>query len=107
MIETPEYKIEISSHSVPHDSTAYECRGFVYRDEDGRFCAFATRLPGVYGEGDDEAQAFKDLCEAFTFALEMYEETGKPVPWRDSLKRPDLTGNEFWAVVNVKKTAVS
>jgi predicted RNase H-like HicB family nuclease len=106
MIETPEPEFAISTAPVPSDSTKVECRGFVYKDEDGRCCAYATRLPGVYGEGDTEAEAFNDLCDAFTFVLESYGETGKAIPWRDSLKRPDLTGTEYWAVVHVKKVAV-
>lgn len=107
MIQTPELSPAISHRLVPADSTAYECRGFVYRDEDNRCCAYATRLPGVYGEGDTEEQAFNDLCDAFVFALETYGESGTKTPWRDGFRRPDLTGNEYWAVVHVKKTAVS
>ena len=106
MIETP-VLVSFSTQFVPHDSMAVECRGFVYKDEDGRFCAYATRLPGVYGEGETEAETFADLCDAFTFALEMYIEQGKEIPWRESHKRSDLTGIELWAVVHVKKTAIS
>lgn len=105
MIETPD-QVSVATLTVPPDSIAVECRGFVYQDEDGRFCAYATRLPGAYGEGENQAEAFSDLCDAFTFALEMYIEKGKEIPWRESHKRSDLIGAELWAVVHVKKTAI-
>ena len=106
MIDTP-VLVSFSTPIVPHDSMPVECRGFVYQDEDGRYCAYATRLPGAYGEGETEAEAFADLCDAFAFALETYIEKGEAIPWRESLKRSDLTGIELWAVVHVKQTAVS
>lgn len=106
MIKTHEPEFQQRIVEFPVNSIAVECRGFVYRDEDGRFCAFATRLPGVYGEGDTADEAFSDLCEAFQYVLETYLEEEKPIPWRDRLVRSDLTGTEYWAVVYVKKTAV-
>jgi len=107
MSQIAERLLYVTSPSHPNDATPVECRGFVYQDEDGRFCAYATRLPGVYGEGDTAELAFADLCDAFAFALESYLESQEAPPWRDSLKRPGLIGTEYWAVVHVKKIAVS
>lgn len=107
MIDTQNPEVSVSTHSRPADSVTVECRGFVYKDEDGRYCAYATRLPGVYGEGETASEAFAELCEAFAFAVEMYHEEGKSIPWRDKLIHSQLSGNEYWAAVNVKQTAVS
>jgi len=107
MSQIAERLLYVTSPSHPDDATPVECRGFVYQDEDGRFCAYATRLPGVYGEGDTAELAFADLCDAFAFALESYSESREAPPWRDSLKRPSVIGTEYWAVVHVKKIAVS
>lgn len=102
-----DHVVSVSSPVAPSDAIRVECRGFVYQDEDKKFCAYATRLPGVYGEGDTAERAFSDLCDAFTFALESCSELQKEIPWRDKFVRPDLTGIEFWAVVHVKKATVS
>jgi len=101
-----EVKLNATFSSENSGSSAFECRGFVYADlESGGYCAFAIRLPGVYGEGDTVEEAFADLCESFALAIEVYRDTGKPIPWRDTKVGCDKTGTELWAIVHVGKAA--
>lgn len=104
--QTTEPVAKVIQQPLPDECHLFECRGFVYADEDGGFCAYATRLPGVYGEGETVEEAFSDLCDAFQMALEIYREEGKQIPWRDRQVDEGRHGAELWAVVNVKKTPV-
>lgn len=104
--QSTETVTQVTPQPLPDECHSFECRGFMYEDEDGGFCAYAIRLPGVYGEGETVDEAFADLCEAFQMALELYYEEGKQIPWRDRQVDEARHGVERWAVVNVKKTSL-
>lgn len=102
-ISTPDH---ITFSLCKADENTFECRGFVFADQDGGFCAYSTNLPGVYGEGDTAEAAFSDLCEAFRGIIQSYLEDREPIPWRTPYIDPELTGIQKWAMVNVVATAV-
>jgi predicted RNase H-like HicB family nuclease len=80
---------------------AFECRAILCPERDGGYSIHALRLPGVVSYGDTEADAMKNITEAFQGALESYLESGDPIPWADiDIDRPQGS-KERWILVNV------
>lgn len=59
----------------------HECHSVVEDGGDGTFSSYAANLPGVTGHGGTLAAAERDLLEAFTIALDMYERRGLKPPF--------------------------
>lgn len=61
----------------------YLCRTIVCEDhEGGGYYAYATRLPGVVGQGDTFIEAVENIKEAFAAALSCYLSNGE-IPWQE------------------------
>jgi predicted RNase H-like HicB family nuclease len=54
----------------------------ICKDEDGGYFAYATRLPGVVGEGDTFQEAVDSVREGFESVLSGYLAVGE-IPWQD------------------------
>jgi predicted RNase H-like HicB family nuclease len=83
----------------------YECRVVIVPDdEDGGFCVYALRLPGVASQGETETEAIENIRDAFGSALATYLELGMPIPWEDSVAVPQSASRqELWIVVDVEQ----
>jgi len=53
-------------------------------DECGGFYAYATRLPGVVGEGESFEEAVESVREGFVSVLSDYLENGE-IPWEEEV----------------------
>ena len=88
----------------PFDETTIECRVLICPEDDGGYSAYATRLPGVAGQGDSFEECLEDVREAFRATIAEYRESGEEIPWKDvDLDRPK-TSTERWILVDVKNT---
>jgi predicted RNase H-like HicB family nuclease len=61
----------------------YECRLYLLPEVDGGFSAIVPGLPGVASQGDTEAEAIANVCEAFQGVVETYRDYDEPIPWAD------------------------
>ncbi len=60
----------------------YQCRALFFSDEqEGGYTVLAGNLPGVVSEGDDLADAIRNIKEAFAASVESYLEAGETIPW--------------------------
>jgi predicted RNase H-like HicB family nuclease len=55
-------------------------------EEDGGFVASVPAVPGVYGQGETEDEAYRDVVEALTFTLDSMTEEGEEIPPSDAPK---------------------
>ena len=62
----------------------YACRALVCQDERGGFYAYATRLPGVVGEGETFEEAVESVREGFVSVLSDYLGNGE-IPWGEEV----------------------
>ena len=62
----------------------FSCRAMICKDEDGGFFAYATRLPGVVGEGDTFNDAVESVKVGFESVLAGYLSSGE-IPWQDEV----------------------
>ncbi len=62
----------------------FSCRAMVCEDEDGGYFAYATRLPGVVGEGGSFEEAVQSVKEGFESVLCDYLSHGE-IPWQDEV----------------------
>ncbi len=53
--------------------------------EDGGYVASVPALPGVYGQGETEEEAFEDAKAALTFTLDDMVERGESLPPGDGV----------------------
>jgi len=63
------------------------------------YTVYVAQLPSVISEGDDAADALKNIEEAFRVVLETYQEDGVEIPWQESSPRAD-DEKEFRVVVH-------
>jgi len=69
-------------------------------DEGGGYVVSVAQLPGVVSEGDDFAEAIRNLVEAFRATIETYLAENMPIPWIEA--PPKQPGEEYFRVaVNV------
>lgn len=61
----------------------YQCLVWVTRADEGGFCAFAPKLPGVVSEGPSEEAAIAGLREALQGSLRSYLAHQESIPWSD------------------------
>jgi len=80
----------------------FVCRARICKEEDNRFTAYATRLPGVASQGDTFDDAVNNIVDAFTETLKSYLELGVDIPWELD---PDVPENGFLISKSVKITA--
>jgi predicted RNase H-like HicB family nuclease len=55
--------------------------------EDGGYVASVPSVPGVYGQGETEEEAFQDAVDALTFTLDDMTENGEELPPSDGVAR--------------------
>ncbi len=55
--------------------------------EDGGYVASVPALPGVWGQGETEEEAFQDAVAALTFTLDDMTERGEKIPPGDEVAR--------------------
>ena len=60
------------------------------READGGFVASVPVLPGCVSQGDDRADALKNILEAVELYVEDCRASGDPVPQEDSLEYVEL-----------------
>lgn len=56
--------------------------------EDGGYIAMTPMLAGVYGQGETEREALKDIEAALAFTLDDMVDSGEPLPEADGFSRP-------------------
>lgn len=62
----------------------------VYREDDGRFSAFAVDLPGTVSHGDTVDEALANVRDALECSIAEYLETDGEIPWvKDGAWTPD------------------
>lgn len=54
---------------------------------EGGYTATAPQLPGLVTEGDTVAEAMANVEDALAALLELYEDTGKEIPFRTAYRR--------------------
>lgn len=97
IIDQPEINVECTSS--PESRRTMECRAILEPDEDGGFCIRASRLKGVYSQGETREEAIENIREAFSGAIQSYEALNLPIPWEDASKAD--SGEELWILVHV------
>jgi antitoxin HicB len=55
--------------------------------EDGGYVASVPAVPGVWGQGETEEEAFQDAVAALTFTLDDMTERGEELPAGDGVAR--------------------
>jgi predicted RNase H-like HicB family nuclease len=91
----PEWKV-----ATPPKSLGYCFDARIVEDETGGYVVSVAQLPGVVSEGDDIAEAIRNLVEAFHATIETYLAENMPIPWIEA--PPKQPGEEFFRVaVNV------
>jgi len=60
------------------------------READGGFVASVPVLPGCVSQGDDRAEALRNILEAIELYVEDCRISGDPVPEEDSLEYVEL-----------------
>ncbi len=60
------------------------------READGGFVASVPVLPGCISQGDDRAEALRNIREAVEIYVEDCRASGDPVPEEDSLEYVEL-----------------
>lgn len=79
----------------------YECRVLLCPEPDGGFSAHALRLPGVVSQGENEAEALKNISEAFHGAVSVYLKGSRDIPWEDVEINRQGDCRERWIGVDV------
>jgi predicted RNase H-like HicB family nuclease len=62
--------------------TDWQFTFFLEKDDDGRYTARCLELKGVYGQGETEEEAFKEVQTALDIALSYYKEEKLNLPYR-------------------------
>jgi len=65
------------------------CVVHLFAEEEGGYSVIAADLPGVASHGSSEAEAVKNIREAFAGAIEAYKALCQPVPWLDKPENPE------------------
>ena len=53
----------------------------IKEDDDSSYYAYCLELKGIYGQGKNEDETFKDICHALEFSLETYLDEKIPIPF--------------------------
>ena len=86
--------------ATPPESLGYCFDARLVKDEVGGYVVSVAQLPGVVSEGDDFAEAIRNLVEAFRATIETYLAENMPIPWIGA--PPKQPGEEYFRVaVNV------
>jgi predicted RNase H-like HicB family nuclease len=73
----------------------------ITRDDDSTFSAVVLNLPGAGSCGDTEVEAIENAIEATRGVLEVYEENGEAIPWKDTAADPIPAGaQQKWVVLD-------
>jgi len=82
--------------------TVYECRVWLWPEEDGGYSAIVPTLPGAASQGETQEEALANIQEAFQGVVAEYLGRGEEIPWRREITRPKPHGTiEKWILVNV------
>lgn len=79
------------------ENPAYECRAVLVPEDNG-FSIYASRLPGVFSQGDTADEAITNIAEAFRGVIESYHARKVKIPWQDA--NVDPAGKEVWILVD-------
>jgi len=84
------------------DHEVRQCRVWLTPEEDGGFSVEAVSVPGVASQGETIEEAIENIKDAFTAAIETYNDSGMDIPWTQDLpeERP-ANVIERWILVNV------
>jgi predicted RNase H-like HicB family nuclease len=63
---------------------AYRYHILITKDEDGTFSSIVLNLPGIGSCGASKDEALENAKEAILGAMEVYEEAGEAIPWKDT-----------------------
>lgn len=81
---------------------AYRCHVCLVPEEDGQFSAIVLNLPGAASCGKTESEALANVEESICGLIEVYKETGDPIPWKDYRSEDIPSGTKTqWIMVNV------
>ena len=85
-----------------HEVTGRRFHVAISKDEDGRFSVIALNLPGVGSSGDDADDAMESFREAARAAVESYQATDTPIPWKQTTSNDTPPGaNHKWIIIDV------
>jgi predicted RNase H-like HicB family nuclease len=80
---------------------AYSCH-ICLVPEEGQVSAIVLNLPGAASCGATEAEALANVEESIRGLIELYEERGEPIPWREYGSDEIPAGAKTrWILVNV------
>ena len=80
----------------------YECRAWLWPEDDGGYSAIVPSLPGVASQGETQEEALDNIKEAFQGVVTEYIDSGEEIPWRhDIVRQKPLGVTEKWILVNV------
>lgn len=77
---TCDFGFEVRDYKVFEHETVFRCDVLLSQEEDG-FSAQCTNLPGVISQGDDEADAMRNICDAFRETILYYRENNLAIPF--------------------------
>ncbi len=84
------------------NQNAYQCHVCLIDEEDGQVSAIVLNLPGAASCGETEAEAVKNVKESVHGLIEVYNEHGDPIPWKDYRSEEIPSGAKTrWILVNV------
>ena len=82
--------------------SAYRCHVSLVPEEDGQFSAIVLNLPGAASCGASESEALANVEESIRGLIEVYNEHGDPIPWKDYGSEEIPNGAKTqWILVNV------
>ncbi len=94
------FQSEISN--ICDQTSVHECRGYFVREDDGSYSAHCMNLAGIHTDGDNLDEAVENLKNAFRGTVQVYNELGKEIPWRDHRTfECDVEGKQRWIIVDV------
>ena len=84
------------------EKTGYACHVSLVREDDGQISAFVLNLPGAASCGDTESEALENVRESVRGLIEVYQEHGDSIPWKDYPSEDIPKGaTTKWILVNV------
>ena len=91
----------VSHWDQPTFGTVIECLTYLVPEDDGGYSVFIPSLPGAVSQGETEAEAIRNIVEAFEGVVEVYKERGQPIPWTNTFDPPPENAKERRILLNV------
>ncbi len=80
---------------------SFRCEIRLCVEPEGGYSVYSPSLPGVVSEGDNAAEATKNIVEALQGALATYLEDDGRIPWKNDTGLITAGETRLWIVVNV------